>query len=278
MRQLGRVSAVEYHETLWSGLFPGNRLTMQCLQEAVLAVESSFELAESQRKRTLYRLDGGSGTDENLIWLLERGYQILAKGFSGKRAYALAAHVTRWDAYGNQSWLGWVEPTFNLGQPVNVLVKRWLHKERFKHCYYVTTLTFPSKRAFMHRYDLRGGAEVEQFRADKSGLHLSARRKREFAAQKALILLTDLVHNLLADFHYRALADSRFADWGLKRIVRDLLAVPGRLYFQSGQLKRIELLASHMYADELIICLERYCSSRFDNRNGLCLHGLCQLE
>ena len=251
---------------------------MQCLQEAVLAVESSFELAENQRKRTLYRLDGGSGTDENLIWLLERGYQILAKGFSGKRAYALAAHVTRWDAYGNQSWLGWVEPTFNLGQPVNVLVKRWLHKERFKHCYYVTTLTFPSKRAFMHRYDLRGGAEVEQFRADKSGLHLSARRKREFAAQKALILLTDLVHNLLADFHYRALADSRFADWGLKRIVRDLLAVPGRLYFQSGQLKRIELLASHMYADELIICLERYCSSRFDNRNGLCLHGLCQLE
>jgi hypothetical protein len=278
LRQLGRVSAVEYHETLWSELFAGNRLTMQCLQEAVLAVESSFELAETQRKRTLYRLDGGSGTDENLIWLLARGYQILAKGFSGKRAHALAAHVTRWDAYNNQSWLGWVEPTFNLGQPVKVLVKRWLHKERFKHSYYVTTLTFPSKRAFMHRYNQRGEAEVEQFRADKSGLHLSARRKREFAAQKALILLTDLVHNLLADFQHRALADSRFADWGLKRIVRDLLAIPGRLYFQSGQLKRIELLASHLYADELIICLERYWSSRFSNRNGLCLHGLCQLE
>ena len=72
---------------------------MHCLQAAVLGVERSFELAESQRKRTLYRLDGGSGTDENLAWLLERGYQVLAKGFSGKRAHALAAHVQRWDAY-----------------------------------------------------------------------------------------------------------------------------------------------------------------------------------
>ena len=117
----------------------------------------------------------------------------------------------------------------------------------------------------MDRYNQRGGAEVEQFRADKSGLHLSARRKHNFAAQQALILLTDLVHNLLADFHHRALADSRFAQWGLKRIVRDLLAVPGRLYFHSGQLKRIELLSSHQYADELIICLEKYCSGRFSS-------------
>ena len=248
---------------------------MQCLQQAVLAVESSFELAESQRKHTLYRLDGGAGTDDNLSWLLDRGYQILAKGFSGKRANALAKHVTRWDGYDSNSWLGWVKPTFNLGRPINVMVRRKLHKGRFKHSYYVTTLTFPSKRAFVHRYNQRGAAEIEQFRADKSGLHLSARRKQGFAAQKALVLLTDLVHNLLADFHHRALPGSRFADWGQKRIVRDLFAIPGRVYFRSGQLKRIELLASHQYADELIICLERYCSGRFDNRNGLCLHRLC---
>lgn len=278
MRQLARVNTVAYHETLWSGLFPGNQLTMQCLQQAVLAIESSFELAAEARKRTLYRLDGGSGTDENLRWLLARGYQVLAKGFSGKRAKALAAHVCRWDVYDNQSWLGWVEPTFDLGRAIQVVVKRRLHKGKLKHSYYVTTLSFPSKRALMDRYNQRGGAEIEQFRADKQGLHLSARRKRNLAAQKALILLTDLAHNLLADFHSRALLDSRFADWGLKRIVRDLLAVPGRLYFRSGQLKRIELLASHPHAVELIICLERFCSDRFGNRNGSCLHGLCQTE
>lgn len=263
MRQLARVNAISYRETLWSDLFPGNQLTMQCLQQAVLGVESSFELASEQRKRTLYRLDGGSGTDENFRWLLAKGYQLLGKGFSGKRAKTLAARVSRWDADDDQSWLGWVDPTFDLGRPVQVMVKRRLHKGQLKHSYYVTTLTFPSKRAFMNRYNQRGGAEIEQFRTDKSGLHLSARRKRSFVAQKALILLTDLAHNLLADFHCRALADSRFAQWGLKRIVRDLLAVPGRLHFGSGQLKRIELLASHPYADELIICLEKYCSGRF---------------
>lgn len=263
MRQLARVNAVSYHETLWSNLFPGNQLTMQCLQQAVLAVESSFELAPEARKRTLYRLDGGSGTDENLRWLLARGYQVLGKGFSGKRAQALAAHVSRWDVYDDQSWLGWVEPTFDLGRPVQVAVKRRLHKDKLKHSYYVTTLSFPSKKALMSRYNQRGGAEIEQFRNDKSGLHLSARRKRNLVAQKALILLTDLAHNLLADFHSRGLVDSRFADWGLKRIVRDLLAVPGRLHFRSGELKRIELLASHPYADMLIICLEKYCSARF---------------
>ena len=116
----------------------------------------------------------------------------------------------------------------------------------------------------MLRYNQRGSAEIEQFRDDKSGLHLSARRKRNFSAQTALVLLTDLTHNLLSDFRHRGLVNSRFANWGSKRIVRDLMSIPGKLYFEYGQLKRIDLLASHPYTDELIICLEKYCSSRFD--------------
>jgi hypothetical protein len=257
------VSAINYHETVWSDLFPGNYLTMQCLQAAVLAVESSFDLGPAERKRTLYRLDGGAGTDENLGQLLARDYQVLAKGFSGKRAKALAAQVQRWDPYEPEAWLGRVTPTFDLGRPIDVLVKKRFHKGKWKHSYYLTTLTFPSKKAFMDSYNLRGGAEVEQFRSDKSGLHLSARRKQCFTAQKALIRLTDLTHNLLADFRYHGLANSPFAQWGLKRMVRDLLAVPGRLYFEAGQLKRIELLETHPYAEALIICLERYYSHRF---------------
>lgn len=261
------MSAINYQETLWSELYPGNTLTMHCLQAAVLAVENAFDLGPVARKRTLYRLDGGAGTDDNLRWLLARGYQVLAKGFSGKRAQALAPHVQRWDAYAPKCWLGRVTPTFDLGRPIDVLVKKRGHKQKWKHSYYVTTLTFPSKQAFMQRYDLRGGAEVEQFRSDKSGLHLSARRKQRFQAQKALIRLTDLTHNLLADFRYRGLADSPFARWGLKRIVRDLLAIPGRLYFEAGQLKRIALLETHPHAAALLICLEKYCASRFPGEN-----------
>lgn len=236
---------------------------MHCLQAAVLAMESSFDLGPTERKRTLYRLDGGAGTDANLRWLLSRDYQVLAKGFSGKRATALAAQVQRWDPYDSQAWLGRVRPTFDLGRPIDVLVKKRFHQQRWKHSYYVTTLTFPAKTAFMDTYNRRGRAEVEQFRTDKSGLHLSARRKHRFDAQKALVLLTDLTHNLLADFRDRGLTNSPFAQWGLKRIVRDLLAVPGRLYFEAGKLKRIELLETHPYAEALLICLERYCSSHF---------------
>ena len=109
----------------------------------------------------------------------------------------------------------------------------------------------------MSVYNARGAAEVEQFRNDKSGLSLAARRKRSFTGQQAYILLADLAHNLLADFHHRVLSGSRFDDYGLKRIVRDVLATPGRLVFEDGQLKRIELLSQMQNAEDLLTCLKR---------------------
>ncbi len=229
----------------------------------MLGVETAFELGLPQRQRTIYRLDAGAGTDGKLSWLLNRGYQVIAKGFSGHRASVLARQVSRWDPYGHDAFVGAVPSPVDFGRPVQVLVKKWLHQEQWKHSYYLTTLKLPSKQEVLNRYDLRGGAEVELFREDKSGLYLSARRKRSLQAQKALVRLTDLAHNLLADFRYRGLNESRFTDWGLKRIVRDLLQVPGRLYFQGTELKRIELLSTHPYANELLPCLEKYCSSPF---------------
>jgi hypothetical protein len=76
------VSVIEYHETVWSDVFPGNQHTVQCLEPAVLAVESALELSPAQRKRTVWRLDGGAGSDEHLRWLIQRGYHIVAKGMS----------------------------------------------------------------------------------------------------------------------------------------------------------------------------------------------------
>ena len=63
---------------------------------------------------------------------------------------------------------------------------------------------------------------------------------------------------LLATFHRQALTNSPFAAFGLKRIVRDLLEMPGNLVFAGSQLKRIELLASHPHAKSLLICLKNY--------------------
>lgn len=206
-------------------------------------------------------MDGGAGSDEHLRWLLQRGYQVTAKGMSNRRAEALAHQVSRWDAY-HDAWLGEVEPPIDYGRPVRVFVKRRRKNNKFCYSYYVSTLILPSKAHFLACYDDRGGAEVEQFRNDKTGLSMEARRKHSFAGQKGYILLTDLAHNLLADFARRALVGSKFETYGLKRIVRDLLAVPGHLVFDHGKLVRVELLSLKQNAKELAICLEKYCAGR----------------
>lgn len=252
------MSAVLEGETVWSALYPGNTHTVRCLQPAVLATETALELAPEQRKRTVWRLDGGSGSDEQFIWLLSRGYHISAKGMSNRRAEALSRQVTRWDVYDTNAWLGEVEPPTHYGRPVRVFVKRRLKDEQFFHSYYVSTLSLPSKGGFQRLYDARGGAEVEQFRQDKSGLGLEARRKRSFAGQQGYILLTDLAHNLLADFAYYGLAESPMAGFGPKRIVRDLLNMPGLVTWHKNGLQ-IDLLTQKQFSVELALCLERYC-------------------
>lgn len=272
-RQIGRASATSYGETLWSELFPGSTHSAPCLLPAVAAVESAFDLAPgadrsreafdlaaARRRRTLWRLDGGFGTDLNLLWLLARNYQVLAKGFAGRRAENLSHQVQRWTPYGDV-WLGRVPPPIDYGRWVQVWVKRRLEKERFKHSYYLTTLKVHSITQAMTLYNQRGAAEVEQFRTDKQGLHLSSRRKQGFGAQKALILLTDLAHNLLADFHHTALVATPFQGYAAKRIVRDLLAIEGNLLWEAGRLKRIELHQAHPNAQACLDCLVRYCKT-----------------
>lgn len=245
---------------MWSDVFPGNHHTLHCLKPAVETVETALELSAEQRKRTVWRMDGGAGADDELRWLLAKGYQVMAKGLSNRRAEALAAKVGRWDSYQENAWLGEVEPPVDYGRRVRVFVKRRLKDGERLHSYYVSTLSLPSKGCFLHLYDARGGAEVEQFRNDKSGLSMEARRKHSFLGQKGYILLTDLAHNLLADFSHRALVGTKFEGYGPKRMVRDLLAVPGRLVFDGKQLVRVELLSQNQFSKDLVICLVKYCS------------------
>ena len=163
---------------------------MRCLQPAVLGAENALELALKQRRRTVGRFDGGAGSDDQIRWLLDRGYHVLAKGMSNRRAGALAKQVTRWDAY-NDYWLGEVDSPVNFGRPVRVFVRRRSKKGKMVYSYYVTTLALPSKGRFAACYDARGGAEVEQFRSDKQPLGLAVRRKQGFLAQTAFVLLAE---------------------------------------------------------------------------------------
>lgn len=260
-----------YRETLWSELFSGSRPSVTCLQPAVIAVETALDLApgegsspttldlarQQRRSRIVWRLDGGFGSDDNLSWLLDRHYQVMAKGFSGRRADKLAQQVKRWTPWGD-AWLGQVDCPLDFGREVQMWLKRKFVKGQFEHSYYLTTLKLPSLTRAMARYNQRGGAEIEQFRNDKQGLHLSARRKQGFLAQKSLILLTDLTHNLLADFYHTALVATPFAAFGPKRLVRDLLTMEGNLIVEAGCLRRLELAENHPYAAKFLNCLVRY--------------------
>jgi len=226
-------------------------------------VQSSLDLTPKQRARTVWRFDGGGGSEANFHRLLQQGYQIHAKGLSSSRAAALAQRVPRWESY-EGCWVGEVPSGFAWERPVRVFVQRRLKKDKLVHSYYVSTLTLPSKKAFLTLYQDRGGAEVEQFRQDKSGLALAVRRKAAFNGQSAYIWLTDLAHNLLADFKRHALAGSRFEAYGLKRIVRDLLGFPGWLSFDAqGNLVDVRLLSQKKNSTDLLICLERYYLERF---------------
>jgi hypothetical protein len=234
----------------------GAKTSFDLAPDAV-AAKTSFDLAADRRHRILWRVDGGFGADEKLTWLLARHYHVIGKGFSGRRAANLAEQVIRWNPYGD-AWLGAVASPLNYGREVRVWVKRRMEKGQFKHSYYLTTLHLHSLQAAMTLYDQRGGTEVEQFRNDKQGLHLAARRKQGLLAQKALIVLTDVAHNLLADFRQRALSNSPFAAYAAKRIVRDLLTLEGNLVWAGDQLVRIDLCRAHPAAEALLKCLVKY--------------------
>jgi len=50
----------------------------------------------SHRKLIRFGLDAGFGTDENIDYALWRGYHLLVKMYSGKRAKKLANSVKEW--------------------------------------------------------------------------------------------------------------------------------------------------------------------------------------
>ena len=58
------MSAILEQETIWSDVFPGNQRTLHCFKPAVEASETALELATEQRRRTVWRLDGGPGADD----------------------------------------------------------------------------------------------------------------------------------------------------------------------------------------------------------------------
>jgi len=96
-RQLARVLVPDTQEIIAEELYPGNRLSCQVFGEMLTEMEQVLSLStKDKRQQVCLRLDGGFGTDKNINHALWKGYQLLAKMFSGNRARVLAKSVEQW--------------------------------------------------------------------------------------------------------------------------------------------------------------------------------------
>ncbi len=262
-RQVGRVLATQYEEVVVDRLFAGNVQLIKALQPLVEAAETTLKLDETKRRRTIIRVDAGSGTVEDLNWLLTRGYEIMAKEYSGRRVLRLAKTVTAWiqDPDWSERSFGWVsEPASGYVRPVQRIAVRCCRQDdSFAYGVLICSLSVEQVLAVLNRsrsqatdptavlaayvtfYDQRGGGIETSFKGDKGGLGLTKRNKKRFEAQQMLVLLGSLAHNVVV-WARRWLSCQKIHHYALLPMVRDVFHVSGLLRFDaSGSVVEIVL-------------------------------------
>lgn len=191
---------------------------------------------------------------------LQADWQVLTKSSGGRRPAALARQVAdeAWlELRPNDRWVACVEAPVTFVQPVQWLALRWrTQRSELKQAVVVCSVEAWSPAEVIQHYDARGACETE-IRSDKSGLQLDRRRKKVWEAQEALILLTDLAHNLLAWASQWMFPTGPLASFGTTQLIQDVLMLPGRLIFQEQRLVEVQLNTRHPYAAEVASGLER---------------------
>jgi hypothetical protein len=71
-------------------LYAGKAQLEQSLKSLVEPAEEVLELDEARRRRTVVRVDGRGGRDEDINWLLQRGYLVEVKVKNRQRAVKLS--------------------------------------------------------------------------------------------------------------------------------------------------------------------------------------------
>jgi hypothetical protein len=261
-RKLVRVRAAASQETVWETVVAGNTVeTLVVLQEAVteaerlLGLSGEEEAVQAKRARTEIRLDGGWGTAANITWLLERGYQVTGKFKSTSRVRKLVQGISQW------------QPTSSPGRevaavPTPVPFVRSLAQyavrtpsKEHQDCFYYAVVFSTQRDLLMSevvgRYDGRAGMEAD-LKSDKRGLALAVIRKRRLAAQKLVILLTQLAHNVLIwAREWLAAQAPRLRECGIVRLVQEVWAVPGRVKLSTEAVQRVRLRWTHPRARDV---------------------------
>jgi Transposase DDE domain group 1 len=259
-RHVLRFTLAGYHENLLSLAYPGNRHGYEYFKPALKYLLTQWACTPEQVRQIILRSDAEQGTDQNVSYVLWCGMQVLMKGYSGKRTqtgvHQTAAEAWQADPTRTGRWAVATPTQLRLGRQLQSYLLRWLTpRNELKHASLLSTLPYP---LFMlwNLYDGRGADEVE-IRSDKSGLDLTHRRKHRLNAQEGWLILTDTAHNLLAWLHPWMLNGSPFEGFGPKRIVQDLMSIPGQVIFKEDHLEKVALLKTHPYAAEMRACLQK---------------------
>ena len=206
-RKLVRVRAADTHEIVWETGITGRRVeSLPVLQEAVYGMESRLGLggddADTRKKRgrTEIRLDSGWGSGPTITWLLTRGYQVTGKFKSAGRVRKLVRGINIWlptsspgreVAEGPQP-VAFVRPLAQYA----VRTPSTEHQGGYYHAVVFTSRTDLTMTGVVEHYDGRAGMEAD-VKSDKHGLGLAVIRKRLLPAQKLVVLLVELAHNIL---------------------------------------------------------------------------------
>ena len=297
-RQLGRVLIPHTQEIVTQSLYQGNTSAAAVFKEMVDKMEATLKLnTKAKRRQIQLRLDAGFGTDANINFALWRGYQILVKVYSWKRANALAQSVEQWAAVSSKTdnpptdnpprEAGWVKSPHRYGsKTVQVAVRTPNNKGGYTYSVLVTTDTQATLAEIVTHYDKRSGVPESTFCQDYQALSMRKRRKAGFEAQQVLVLLSQLAHNLLIWCKWwlaEAVAASEvrgeketapkgsasmtqtidtIQSRGIKRLLREVLWVSGEVRFKNKKVVSIILNPLYPLIDRIITafqaCLKPY--------------------
>ena len=295
-RQLARVAAWETGEILVESLYPGNTLSKAVFKEMILKIEDWLEpVPQSERQWIRLRIDAGFGTFANINFALSRGYQLLAKVYSSKHAQKLAKSVVQWvdapsGADNTPRQAGIATCPHRYGRKTQQVVVRTPKKKGgYSYSALVTTDLSADILTIVTDYDKRGGVPESSFCQDNQGLGLRKRHKHSFVAQKMLMLLNQLAHNLTlwikqwlidaipvaaeqptagltfsatdapiddaAPTHW-ALSEKTLSERGIKRFVSQIFAISGAAIFSGKRVKAILLNPLYPLIDRVRTALE----------------------
>ena len=277
-RQVAYVVATHYDEIVIERVYRGKEQLSKTLPELIEATEQTLDLDEAQRQRTIWRVDAGGGSVDDVNCALERGYQFHGKDYSASRVETLMEGV-EWftDPKDCKRQFGWVTVPCDLYvRPVKRIAVRCRKKNgQWRRAVLLSTLRpewvlgltgQPTASlqdplavlcAYVYFYDQRGGGVETEIKEDKQGLGTKNRNKKRFEAQQMVVQLEALAHNTLV-WVRRWLSPycPRIRSWGMLRLVRDFCHMTGLILFDhAGHIRQIVLNQADPVARESSIGL-----------------------